>query len=371
MSISIKNLILPLIIGCVALTFVFSQNGFLNVQTDTPVYTDQIRYFDGEIQPTENTKLRSFKPFYGIVGSFLTPFLSPSEAILAINIIFYFGLIISTFFFLKLLGFSEFYSSIGASWVATGYPVLKYGLALLTDISGWFFAGASLVIFLLAIKQEKIKLFILASVVAFVGSLCKETGILGLLFAGMYLTTLFLFERKVLYIKQLCAVAIPFIILQGLLIYILFTTQANGVSFFDWFLFNKNGVGYGLHTLYYFSFTEMATFSVLWVYGLYSVYVVGKNLSSFPKKKVITGVCLFLAVLPPLIWPVFLTRVLYIGYLFIIPAALLGLSFWEENNKEKKVLYKTFLVLPIIVSVSLLLVANGGSLFSLINQNGY
>ena len=53
------------------------------------------------------------------------------------------GLTWWTYLFLREMDFVGGPSVAGTVWVVLAYPVLKYGLALGTDISGWFFAVAT------------------------------------------------------------------------------------------------------------------------------------------------------------------------------------------------------------------------------------
>jgi hypothetical protein len=320
----------------------------------------------------DQAQLRSFKPFYGAVGALLTSIMSGEQAILTINLFFYFGLIAAMFYLLKELSFSNAYATIGASWVATGYPVLKYGLALLTDISGWFFATATMAMFLIALRKNNGKggyqLLLATSLIGFVGSLCKETGLLGLLFAGSYLCIYFLYTRKWLYIKQLSVVVLPFILLQGTFLYILFQKSTGHASFIDWFLFNKNTIGYGLHTWFYFFFTEASAFSLLLLYVFYTGAFLLFKRHRFNAHTTILYVSLLITTLPILVWPVFLTRVLYIGFLFVIPFALQGMIIFEKSNIRTSKVFYTLALLPIVSSITLFLIADGGSLFKLLDH---
>lgn len=361
-------LMIPLLVGIVTLGIIFSRNGVLNVQTDTVVYLSQIHYYQGESQMDDQAKLRSFKPFYGVVGAFLSTIMTEETSLLVINILFYFGLIVATFYLLRELGFQDKFATIGSSWVATGYPVLKYGLALLTDISGWFFAGATIALFLIGIRKNNSMLLITSSVVAFIGSLCKETGLLGLGFAGMYLVLHIFFTRKKEYILDLVKISVPFLILESLFLLSLFQKSGSQTSFIDWFLFNKNTIGYDLHTWFYFFFTEASTFSLLWVYAAYGVWMLVSKKIYLPREKLIIGISLCAATLPVLVWPVFLTRVLYIGYLLVIPISLAALFVWSEKyGKNIKTFYLLSLA-PILVSLALFFVASGGSLFALLDH---
>lgn len=357
-----------MVIGLCALGIIFNRNGVLNIQTDTPVYVGQIQYADGTIQINSEIEKRAFKPFYGIAGSILTPFLTEHQAILTINILFYFGIIIFSFYFLRELGFTSKYAVIGSAWIGTGYPLLKYGLALLTDISGWFFALATITLFLIGLRKNSTGLLLLSSCVAFLGSLCKETGVLGLMFSGFYLLCMYVYTKKTSYIHKIFLISIPFVILQVAFLQYLFNQSNTGVSFIDWYFYNKETFETVYHTFYYFFFTEASAFSFLWIYVLYLVYMLLKGQLSVPKENYILGASLLVATLPVLVWPMFLTRVLYIGYLAIVPCALVALYIWSSyNSKKTKTLY-LLSALPIISSVSLFLLASGGSLFDVLKQ---
>lgn len=365
-----KNTYLSLVVlvGALTLLFVCAVRGPLLAYPDTKVYVGQVKYFAGEIEADMDIQLRSFKPFYGAVGAAIHTFTTPEISIFSINIVFFFGLIIASYVMLKEIGFSQIFAAIGASWVATGYPLLKYGLALLTDISGWFFAAATIATFLVGIRKGRRSLLILASVIGFAGSLCKETGLLGLGFAGLYLVLHFIKTRQYIYLRHLLAISVPFIVLQTTFLYILFTKSTTHTSFIQWFFFNKEGVGYELHTLYYFILTELSTFSLLLLYAVVGTYSLYKNRHTLGSTKIIIGISLLAAVLPPLVWPVFLTRVLYIGYLVVVPLALVGLSFWQTKYPHKRKLFLVLAALPIMSSIVLFLLAGNDSLFLLLGK---
>ncbi len=365
---TIHYLLLLVLIGACTLGIIFSRNGVIDTRVDTQIYINQIKFFEGEIPLDDQARLRSFKPLYGAVGSVLGNVMTEEQAMATINIVFYFGLLIFSFFFLRELGFKNKFSLIGSAWVGTGYPVLKYGLSLLTDISGWFFALATITVFLIGLRKQNPYILVSASVIGFIGSLCKETGILGLAFAGVYLIALFAFTKKVVHLKNLVKVILPFLLLEIVFLYFLFK-QNGGVSFLDWFMFNKKVVPTEYHSFYYFFFTELSTFSLLWLYSLYTGYMVvfTKKIKA-TRHNYILGGSLLLATIPVLVWPMFLSRVLYIGYLSIVPCALAGLAIWSFFNHTKVKTFYVLAVLPVLASFTLFIVAGGGSLFDLLKK---
>lgn len=364
----LTSVIAPVLVGLATIFIVFLSNGVLNVQTDTTVYLSQIHYYQGKAPMDDQARLRSFKPFYGVVGATFSHIMSEEAALLAINLLFYIGLIFVTRILLKELGFNDYFAAVGVAWVATGYPLLKYGLALLTDISGWFFAGLTITLFLSGIRKKNTLLIVAASVVAFIGSLCKETGLLGLLFAGTYLVLHMIVNWKKEYLTSLVKISLPFLLLETTFLFSLFQSSGSKTSFVDWFLFNKNTIGYGLHTWFYFFFTEASTFSLLWVFVAFGVFMVLTKKVKPTKEGLILGTSLCVATLPVLVWPVFLTRVLYIGYLCMIPFALWSLIlFTQKYNLSKKTVY-VISVLPVLASFALFFIASGGSLFALLDH---
>lgn len=358
-----ENIFLLSCISLIILSIIFYNNGFYNVQNDTTKYVNQILYFSGNTQLGNSVSSHAFKPFYGLMGSLLYPNINPYQAILLINILFYIGLVFSMYFFLLELHFEKNLSLIGSVWVATGYPVLKYGLALLTDVSGWFFAVLTCYLFLVAIRKENRLLFIMVSCVAFIGSLCKETGVLGLVFAETYLAFYYLSTKNRAYLVYGLLTTLPFLILQFILR--LVTTQTGGKTFLDWFMFNvTTNTSEKFHSLHYFIPTEGATFSILWLYTLFAGFIIIKKTLYKNKKLSIIGICLLIATLPALLWPLFYVRIFFIQILFVIPLSLLGISYLM--TKTNKFFYKSLLVTaPILTNLSLFFLANGGSLFDI------
>ncbi len=357
-----KHIILLGIIGAVIISLVFLRNGVLNVYPDTAVYVEQVKYYNHEIPKSWSMNYRSFKPLYGFVGALITPPFTAEQSILFIDVIFFFGLLFSSFYFFKELGFQENYSLIGATFIGTGYPLLKYGLALLTDISGWFFATLTVTIFLVAIRKNSNRLLLLTSVIGFFGSLCKETGILGLLFAGLYLTFFLIKEKDIKYLKKIFYISLPFILLQAIFLSVLISR--GGSSFLAWLKFN-NQLVVGLRTPYLFFFTQLSTFSILWVYLLVSLYLIfRKKINiSFNNKIIIS--CLLVSVLPIFAWPEFLSRVLYIEFLFIVPLILYAIRFINEKVRSKTLLFFIAFV-PVLISMFLFSLAGNGSLFDVL-----
>ena len=79
---------------------------------------------------------------------------------------------------------------------------------------------------------------------------------------------------------------------------------------------------------------------------------------------------LFIASLPVLAWPMFISRVLYVQFLFFLPLAVYGVARFVASFSDRKLLgmkISTYLIFaPIATSVSLYLLAGNESLFSIV-----
>lgn len=342
----------------------FTVSGPFNMRIDGEVYTAQVDQFEKGSLSTEShdVELRAFKPFPGIWGSIWVPLLTPEQSLQLLNLLFLFGLPFVAFRFLRELDFNEVQSFWGSLWITTGYPLLKYGLAISTDIGAWFFALASAYLGLKGIRTQSIRTIVLASLVGFIGGTIKEPGVFGLLLVGFFLCFTFRerpFRSTLLYIL---ALGIPAILLEGILMITLL--KAGLPTFLDWYgvvvdtefkekryhLGNMIGV-YG------------SAFNILLIYAVLGTFsIVRGSMTVWSQKQPIARTCALLcASLPVLLWTVFIGRVLYIQFLFFVPLALVGLGVLRRSGMYETLLY----LLPIVCSVSLFLIAWNGSLFEM------
>lgn len=353
-----------LIADVLVMGLVFSVSGFYNRGVDTFGYVQQIEHFSNpEIPLDQSAVVRDFKPFYGIFGAFLVPVVDPETAILILNVSFLIGLSILFFLFLKIIGFQELPAFIGTLWLIFGYPLLKYGLALGTDISGWFFAVLAAYVGYYGIISRKFLPLILASVFGFIGFLSKETGVLGLGFVGLSL--LFTLKRESLsfFLKQLISLSLPFLILEGW--YMGSIVSRGGVTFFDWYKINAEGIQ-SYQTFFYLFWIEGSTFSILLLFGLVAIFFAIKTKEIFAKKWLSIYLPLFVVSLPVFMWPIYISRIMYVQFLFVIPLALYGSEKVLAailNENKKKIFAFSLAILPIVLSITLFLIARNQSLF--------
>jgi hypothetical protein len=354
-----RTAILLALISLSVFLFVTSVSGVIDLRVDGESYISQVEFFRGEGSDAP----RLFKPLYGVLGALLSPVFSPAGAIVFLNLLFLCGLLGVTYFFLRELSFAEWEARVGALWVGTGYPLLKYGLAISTDMGGWFFAASTILLVLVALRTESTRLLFLASLVGFLGGITKETGVLGLIAGGFLI--LFSFRDKPLsrVVKQIFILALPALILEGALIACL--TYLGLPTFLDWYESNTEGYGGAYYTLSYWLFTEGGAFNLLWLFALCGVFFYLKHGFMRDRAVILKLVAIFLATLPILLWPIFISRILFIQFLFVVPLALLGLRFFSRVLPQPYRLLGTSILvaLPIIGSTALFLLSEGGSLY--------
>lgn len=357
-----KKDILKIVVANIAILLIaFTYVGLYSVRTDTAHYINQVQVFRGNIHINdlegpfkEMFYYKISKPVYGILGMSIFRFFSPENSILFTNIIFLFGLGLASYFLFLIIGFNNYYSRVGSLWLTASYPVLKYGLALVTDISGWFFLVLSVAVFLHGFKNNSYKIIALSSLLGFLGSITKETGVLGLVFAGVYLILHFIDGHRENFIKKMLALCLPFFVLQ--VPFMIYLKSLNGPSEMEWIKFNYRIFFHDFYKLKYFMTNEFLAFTFIWfffAFGLYSVYRSGNyKLGS-------TG--LYLSAIPSsllvLLWPVFYYRILFAQLILVLPLALTGYMFLRERYTTgwKKNAVLALACLPPTLSVVLFL----------------
>ena len=353
---SFKQHTWALVLSCAAvIILVVSVNGLHDMRVDGPIYTAQVESFThGTIfSGTPAELVRLFKPLYPIVASTVFWFLTPANALLFMNCLFLLLLGFSSRSLLRQLNCNEAESTIGAIWVIAGYPILKYGLSISTDIGGIALATTAVAYGLRGVREKNLWAIVAASLIGTCGALAKETGALGLLFVGLTILS----EARTLGYKQtfmqLAALCIPFAIVEGSFLALIYNKAPN---FLDWYGNNVNQYAAGYHTLTYFVLTNGSTFNLLWLFACAGVawLLITKQIE---RRNLTALVLLFFSAAPVLLWPIFISRILFIQFWWVIPLALFGLRFVANKSK-----YLALAALPVISSIVLFLVSGGGAL---------
>ncbi len=342
--------------------FIFSQNGAYDLRVDGEIYAAQVESFaSGNVfNASPDVMLRIFKPLYAFVGGMILHVGNPYAFILILNILFYIALAFLAFEFLQMLTFKEEYACIGALWIIAAYPMLKYGLAIDTDISGWFFSLLTLFVGLKALQKNSLKLLGTASVIAFLGGISKESGVIGLISLCLFVIWRSRYETVKDMTKKLGALILPAAVLYGILIVAI---VGRAPTFIEWYRKNITEYGASYHSLFGLISVEISTFGILWIFAGITLYQIYKKRIRFAYKDLLVTNCIAAAIM--LLWPIFISRIFFIEFIWMIPLALLGLEVLKAKFPHKFSL-ALFALLPIIFNVILFAISGGGSLFKLI-----
>lgn len=142
--------------------------------TDTVQYIATVNYVlsqgGGELHLN-----RLLYPAPILISAALNPIFSPTNAFIFQNIIFYFFSIFVIFLLIFRFYKNEQQAFFGTVLFATAYPVLAYGIAILTDFAGWFFYLTAVLISLNFYRSPDKKTAFVIGLTAGVGMLFKES----------------------------------------------------------------------------------------------------------------------------------------------------------------------------------------------------
>jgi hypothetical protein len=182
--------------------------------TDSAQYISTIKYVlnrpDGEI-----ILHRILNPAPIFIGVFFSFILDVKDVLIAQNIIFYFLSVILVFFLVFRIYNNEKQAFYGTVLYSTAYPMLAFGLASLTDLSGWFFYLLSIFIIFNLIKKPNLKTVFLSGLIAGIGMLFKENAaVIPIFFFSFVFLVLKLSLREK--IKYLLVFGVAFICLPAI-----------------------------------------------------------------------------------------------------------------------------------------------------------
>ncbi len=350
--------------GAVILLTVFV---FSIARIDAASYIDQItalRHLSLS-SPDQWAALRAFKPLYAVVGLALS-FLSPESVLLFLNGLFLIGLSFTSYFFLREIGFDERMTFLGSFWITVGYPVLGMAFAYGTDASGWFFATATMLAVLVAVRTENNRLLLLASLIGFLGAASKETGVVGLLFGGVYLLLHYPEWGFVKTARRILFISIPFLIAESILF---IAIHFSGLpTFLGWFALNQH-LYQNVHTLKFFLGAEFATFNILWIPVLVGCWVLLRYRAEIARERWLLFVALAISALPVIEWPFFTDRILYSQFFIIVPLALIGAEWLLAHaHRWRTWLWVALFVLPFLASALFVHIGGHDGLYAFLHR---
>jgi len=192
--------------------------------TDTAQYVSTIKHISGDPQ-AELFPYRILKPLPILIAVLLNPILTPENALVAQNVIFYFLSVWLVFLLVYSLYQNSKQAFYGTVLYMAAYPMLAYGLASLTDLSGWFFYLLSVLIALNFLKKPQLKTALLAGFIAGLGMLFKESvAAAPIFFASLvFIATKLPFKDKLKYILTFGLAFLLFPIINTIVLYNLYS----------------------------------------------------------------------------------------------------------------------------------------------------
>lgn len=295
--------------------------------TDTKEYVATIKYLAGD-PGGEVILYRILKPAPLLIGAALTPILDAKNTLVFQNLVFYFLSVWLIFLLVHRIYQNEKQAFYGTVLYTTAYPMLAYGLAPLTDLSGWFFYIFIIWLSLDFLNNLNIKKVFSIGLIAGLGMLFKENlGAAPIFFAGfIFLMVPISLKEKIKYISIFGIAFILPPLVSGIILYKLYS-----YSLIDWYLEAWCASGNG-----FFAYTPLRIFIEIGrVFALGWFFIILGILKEFYQKN--TQRIKFLFSLIPsslsfFLWSFPHNRIIYIAAPLL---ALLG-SFGLLRNFEKQ-----------------------------------
>lgn len=317
--------------------------------TDTEEYAATIQYISGN--PDGKLFLhRLLKPAPLLIGSLLIPFLSPESSLVFQNLIFYFLSVLLVFFLIYRFYHNEKQAFYGTILYSTAYPMLAYGLAPLTDISGWFFYVLIILLSLNSLDNFNIKKVFLIGLLAGLGMLFKESlGAAPIFFVSLiFIATRFPIGKKIKYVLVFGLAFIFIPLISGVILYKLYS-----YSLIDWYLSvaRTSESGFFVYTPLRILIEIGRMLIIGWVFVLVGAF---KEILKKNKERIKILVSFLPASLSFFFWSFPHNRIIYIAFPLLVLLGSFGLLRNFKNHKINTFIELSLLFLYIFVNYAAL-----------------
>jgi hypothetical protein len=298
--------------------------------TDTREYVATIKYISGQ-SGGELSAHRILKPLPILIGAALTSILSAENTLIVQNLVFYFLSVWLIFLLIYRFYQNEKQAFYGTVLYTGAYPMLAYGLAPLTDLSGWFFYLFSVWIALNFLKKPRLETAILSGFVAGFGMLFKENVAAAPIFFAsiLFLASQLSIKERIKYILAFGVAFLLFPLVNSMAMYKLYS-----YSYFDWF---RAGGFHAAHLGGFYAFSSLRILIEIgrvlligWIFVLFGV------LKEFAHKN-IERIKILLAFIPPslsfFLWGYPHNRIIYIAAPLLVLIGSFGLLRKYRNTK--------------------------------------
>ncbi|MCX6760668.1 MAG: glycosyltransferase family 39 protein [Candidatus Nealsonbacteria bacterium] len=317
--------------------------------TDTAQYISTIKNISGD-RGAELFQNRILKPMPIFISVLLSPVFGEKNSLIIQNLVFYFLSVFLIFLLIYRLYKNEKQAFYGTVLYIGAYPMLAYGLAALTDLSGWFFYILSILISLNFIEKPNLKTAFLAGSIAGLGILFKENMAAAPIFFAsiLFLTTNLSVKDK---LKHILIYGIPFaiiILVNSIIIYKLYS-----YSYLDWYMaqFNHPQEGFFAYTPLRIAIEMIRVLLVGWVFVLLGIK---KELIAKNKERMKVLAALILPSLSFFLWAYPHNRIAYIAAPLLVLLGSFGILRNYKNYKLNNFVELTLLSLYVLVNYAAL-----------------
>jgi len=261
------------------------------------------------------------KPLPIFIGVLLSPVFGEKNSLIVQNLVFYFLSVFLIFLLVYRLYGSEKQAFYGTILYIGSYPMLAYGLAALTDLSGWFFYILSILISLKFLEKPNFKTALLAGSVAGIGMLFKENMAAAPIFFAslLFIATNLSFKDK---LRHILIYGIPFaiiILINSIIIYKLYS-----YSYLDWYMaqFNHTQKGFFAYTPLRIAIEMARVFLVGWIFVLLGIK---KEFIAKNKERIKVLIALIIPSLSFFLWAYPHNRIAFIAAPLLVLLGSLGI----------------------------------------------
>ncbi len=317
------TLLTLLLIGACAV-FVRLQYLPILVEGDYQTYLAAARHIAEGAPVTHDVAFRMLKPLPQLLIAATAPLFGYQGATIFQAVVMYFALIIAMYLLAYEFFRDRFLASCATLFIVLSYPVLKYGIDLLTETGALFFYILSLWLTLKFVTRPSVQIFLWNAAIVTIGFLWKEYSVVAAVIFG--LAILFHSELTLRQKAQYVA-AYGAIFLAVHIPWQLYVSAAYHYSYIDWY---REGGAVGYATEYTIKNIVKSTAALLGLAWL----LVPLGLLRFKKMSEQQKNFLSVAALPPFVsytWGYVTSRLLFV----IAPQAVLlaveGLRSWRRE----------------------------------------
>ncbi len=336
-----------------------------HINNDTEGFIYLIDFFKGKVDYFAYQN-RYLNPFYAVVSSTFLFFLSATQSLILINIVFYFGLVFVTYDLLGRVFKNRMVGLVSALFVMTAYPMLRYALTQVQDVGGYFWFLFTIYCGWCWWEDKNWRWLFVGSVSVSFGVLTKESGCMGALFVGiLFLINQVSWKNKLTHIFLFSVLPLIAIVVNNI--------RGADVAYNSgrWFIWNWQIYAKQHYTFIKWFGVNVTTYNILWIFVLIGLYFLYKNWHTIDKNIKIY----FLAIVPSSLsyfaWPIFIGRTVFISAWLFIAIAAYGILEWYRIANRYRWVVLVSLVVCLLSPYLLQITLRYANIFGIMEQCRY